>query len=187
MVDEALLVMDVQTEIVGRYGEEAQTLLLRINEATTAARSHGIPVIYVRIAFRDGAPEVSARNSSFAEAAKTGTRSELSPGTQIHPDIAPRENDIVVTKRRVSAFAGSDLDVVLRSLGVTSLVLMGIATRGVVLSTVRQAADLDFKLTVLRDGCVDLDPEVHQMLLDKIFPRQASVITTAEWVQSKVA
>jgi nicotinamidase-related amidase len=113
-------------------------------------------------------------------------RSELDPGTQIHPAIAPLPGDIVVTKRRVSAFTGSDLGVVLRSLGATSLVLMGIATRGVVLSTVREAADLDFKLTVLRDGCVDLDPEVNRVLLDKIFPRQASVMMTSEWVQSKI-
>ena len=186
MTEQALLVMDLQTEIIGRYGDEALTLLERVNEATSAARSNGIPVIYVRVAFREGAPEVSSRNSSFMEAAKSGTRSELSPGTQIHPSIAPKENDIIVTKRRVSAFAGSDLDVVLRSLGVTSLVLMGIATRGVVLSTVRQAADLDFTLTVLRDGCYDLDPEVDHVLLDKIFPRQALVLTTGEWIASLV-
>jgi nicotinamidase-related amidase len=186
MVEEVLLIMDVQTEIVGRYGEEAQELLLKIVAATTTARSTGIPVIYVRVAFRDGAPEVSPRNSSFVEAARNGMRSELDPGTQIHPAIAPLPGDIVVTKRRVSAFTGSDLGVVLRSLGATSLVLMGIATRGVVLSTVREAADLDFKLTVLRDGCVDLDPEVNRVLLDKIFPRQASVMMTSEWVQSKI-
>jgi nicotinamidase-related amidase len=88
----------------------------------------------------------------------------------------------VVTKRRVSAFAGSDLDVVLRSLDVDALVLCGIATSGVVLSTLRQAADLDFGLTVLRDGCVDADEEVHRVLMDKVFPRQAVVELAAAWV-----
>jgi nicotinamidase-related amidase len=81
----------------------------------------------------------------------------------------------------VSAFAGSDLEMVLRSLGVDSLVLSGIATSGVVLSTLRQAADLDYELTVLRDGCADTDPEVHRVLLDKVFPRQAAVVTIGEW------
>ena len=89
----------------------------------------------------------------------------------------------MVVKKRVSAFAGSDLDVVLRSLGVTHLVLCGIATSGVVLSTLRQAADLDFALTVLRDGCADRDPEVHRVLLEKVFPRQADVVTTDEWLR----
>jgi nicotinamidase-related amidase len=86
----------------------------------------------------------------------------------------------------VSAFSGSDLDVVLRSLGVDSLVLSGIATSGVVLSTLRQAADLDYRLTVLTDGCTDRDPEVHRVLMEKVFPRQASVVSVAEWADAQI-
>jgi nicotinamidase-related amidase len=104
------------------------------------------------------------------------------PVTQVHDALAPQPEDVVVTKRRVSAFAGSDLAVVLSSLDIRSLVLTGIATSGVVLSTLRQAADLDFELTVLRDGCADADPEVHHVLLDKVFPRQAAVIGADEWI-----
>ena len=88
---------------------------------------------------------------------------------------------MVVTKRRVSAFTGSDLEVVLRSNGIDSLVLAGIATSGVVLSTVRQAADLDYRLTVLADGCLDADAAVHRVLLENVFPRQAEVATIAGW------
>jgi nicotinamidase-related amidase len=83
--------------------------------------------------------------------------------------------------RRVSAFAGSDLDVVLRAGNVDHLMLTGIATSGVVLSTVRQAADPDFRLTVLSDGCLDNDPEVHRILTEKVFPRQAEVMTVSAW------
>ena len=95
------------------------------------------------------------------------------PATRIHPAVAPGPDDVVVVKKRVSAFVGSDLEVVLRSLDATSLVLTGISTSGVVLSTLRQAADLDFGLTVLSDACADPDPEVHRVLLEKVFPRQA--------------
>ena len=91
---------------------------------------------------------------------------------------------MVVTKRRVSAFTGSDLEVVLRSGEVDSLVLTGIATSGVVLSTLRQAADLDYRLTVLADGCLDADPEVHRVLTEKLFPRQADVLAIADWTAS---
>jgi nicotinamidase-related amidase len=66
---------------------------------------------------------------------------------------------------------------------VDSLVLTGIATSGVVLSTLRQAADLDFRLTVVRDGCADSDPEVHRVLMDKVFPRQAKVVSASEWIE----
>ena len=102
--------------------------------------------------------------------------------TAIHPAVAPEDGEVVVVKRRVSAFAGSDLDVVLRAGGIEHLVLCGIATSGVVLSTTRAAADLDFELTILRDACADADEEVHRVLLDKVLARQAEVVDVADWV-----
>jgi nicotinamidase-related amidase len=177
---EALLVMDVQNSVVGRFGD-SPALLETLESAVKTARAAGVPVIYVRVAFRDGTPEVSPNNRTFSALAASGY-GETDPSTQIHPAVAPAPGDIIVTKRRVSAFSGSDLEVVLRSLGVDSLTLTGIATSGVVLSTLRQAADMDFQLTVLRDGCADRDPEVHQVLMDKVFPRQAAVRSAAEWI-----
>ncbi|KAL5350573.1 hypothetical protein ACLOAV_004142 [Pseudogymnoascus australis] len=102
--------------------------------------------------------------------------------TEVHPSIAPVEGDVIITKRRVSAFAGTDLELVLRSLGVEKLVLVGLSTSGAVLSTVRQASDLDYVVTVLSDLCFDRDAEVHKLLVERIFPRQAEVITADEWV-----
>jgi nicotinamidase-related amidase len=90
----------------------------------------------------------------------------------------------VITKRRISAFAGSDLEVILRSREIDHLVLTGVATSGVVLSTLRQAADLDYRLTVLADGCYDPDPEVHRILTEKVFPRQADVTTIDDWTKA---
>ena len=75
------------------------------------------------------------------------------------------------------------MDVLLRAHQIQHLVLSGIATGGVVLSTFREAADKDFRVTVLSDGCADGDPEVHSILLTKVFPRQAEVVTTADWIQ----
>lgn len=176
----ALLVMDVQRGIVAGHGDDRE-LLARIAAAAAAARGAGIPVVYVTVRFRAGHPEVSARNLLFAGHAARGALQESDPLTEIHPDVAPQPGDVVVTKRRVGAFTGSDLDVVLRSADVTDLVLAGIATSGVVLSTVRAAADLDYRLTVLADACADRDPEVHRVLLEKVFPRQAEVRTVAAW------
>lgn len=183
---EALLVMDAQNGVVARLGERAEELLDALSTAVTGARAAGVPVIFVRVAFRDGTPEVSPRNRTFSALAGASALNEDDPGTQIHPAVAPLPGEVVVTKRRVSAFSGSDLDVVLRSLDVDSLVLSGIATSGVVLSTLRQAADLDFRLTALRDGCADGDPEVHRVLMEKVFPRQASVVSVAEWIEAQI-
>jgi hypothetical protein len=106
------------------------------------------------------------------------------PATQVHAALTQEPGEPVIVKRRVSAFTGSDLDVLLRGAGADALILAGISTSGVVLSTLRQAADLDYRLTVLADACADLDPEVHRVLTEKIFPRQALVTTTDDWIAS---
>lgn len=177
MAESALLVMDVQRAVVDRFPDPGY--LPRLRSAIDTARGRGVPVIYVVVGFRPGYPEVSPRNKVFGRL--TQSPAVDSRATEIHPDVAPEPGDVIVTKRRVSAFAGSDLDLVLRVGAIDHLVLTGIATSGVVLSTVRQAADLDFGLTVLADGCLDGDPEVHRVLTEKVFPYQAAVTTVANW------
>ncbi|HET6804472.1 MAG TPA: isochorismatase family cysteine hydrolase [Frateuria sp.] len=176
----ALLLMDLQEAILQNYPDEG--LLDRIRTALAAARRAGLPVVWVRVCFRPGYPEVSPRNMMFSSIRQTGRLREDDPKSAIHPSLEVQPQDVVVTKRRVGAFAGSDLDVVLRAAGIEALVLAGVATSGVVLSTVRLAADMDYRLTVLSDGCADADPEVHRVLTGKVFPRQATVQTIAAWV-----
>ena len=106
----------------------------------------------------------------------------------------------MVTKRRVDAFATTDLETVLKARDVTTLVLLGIATSGVVLSTVRWAADADYDMVVLStvrwaadadydmvvvaDCCADADEEVHRLLIEKVFPRQATVVDSADLLRA---
>jgi nicotinamidase-related amidase len=182
MTSEALLVMDIQNGIVDQFGEQTSPLLVTLADAVAAARLARVPIIFVRVAFRGGAPEISPNNLTFSTYLGSDALGEMEHSSQVNPAVAPQSGEIVVTKKRVSAFSGSDLQLVLRSLGVDSLVLTGIATSGVVLSTLREAADLDYVLTVLRDGCLDRDEEVHRVLMDKVFPRQASVVFAADWI-----
>jgi len=184
MTSTALLILDVQQGIVERFTGGDDGYLGRLATAITAARAADVMVGYVTIAFRAGYPEVSDRNKSFAAIAGTGRFTDDDPGIRIPGAVAPAPGEPMVIKRRVSAFASSDLDVLLRARGTDHLVLAGIATSGVVLSTLRQAADLDYRLTVLADGCLDADPEVHQVLVGKVFPRQAEVTTVADWAAS---
>ncbi|MFG3093254.1 cysteine hydrolase family protein [Streptomyces sp. NPDC048202] len=178
MTKPALLVMDVQRAITERVPDPGY--IPRLARAVAAARAAGVPVVYVVVGFRPGRPE--ARSSRMFGALPEGAFTDGDPGAAIHPDVAPRPGESVVTKKRVSAFTGSDLDLVLRGGGIDHLVLTGLATSGVVLSTLRQAADLDYRLTVLADGCGDADPEVHRVLTGKVFPRQAEVTTVDEWI-----
>ena len=178
-----LLVMDFQHGIVESLADSS--VLDAAGRAVKAARASQIPVMFVRVAFRPGYPEAADSNRAFAAVARAGdAMTESHPATQVHDALEPRPDEPVVVKRRVSAFSGSDLDVLLRAAGADTLVLAGIATSGVVLSTLRQAADLDYRLIVLSDACADRDPEVHRVLTEKVFPRQALVTATDEWIQT---
>ena len=175
--------MDVQTAIAEMLPKGAD-LLSALERAIAHARQSGIPVIYVVVGFRPGMPEISPNNKSFAQSRERMSGSDPAAWMRIVPQVAPRESEPVVIKRRVSAFTGSDLEVLLRAQGIQHLILTGIATSGVVLSTLREAADKDYRITVLREGCADRDEEVHRVLMDKVFPRQAEVLSVAAWTAS---
>lgn len=175
-----LLVMDMQTSLLARL-PDSETFTGNVDKAITHARTHNIPVLYIVVGFRDGMPEISSNNKSFSTYKEQLTNVSMEEWKKIDPSVSPLENEIVITKRRISAFSGSDLEVILRAHGIHHLVLTGIATGGVVLSTVREAADKDYRITVLSDGCADADSEIHSVLTTKIFPRQAEVITVEEW------
>lgn len=179
----ALLVMDMMNGVVGRFADAGSgALVARLARAVAHARSSRIPVIHVRVAFREGYPEVSPANKTFTTLSQAGGLRDEDAASAVVADLAPMAGDVMVTKRRVSAFTGSDLEVVLRSQRIDTLVLAGIATSGVVLSTLREAADRDYRLIVLADGCLDADPEVHRVLTEKVFPRQAEVTTIDSWI-----
>ena len=177
---QALLIMDVQNGIVGRFGA-TDAYLGRVVAAQERAERAGLLVVLVRVAFTAGYPEVSRRNKSFSRLAANPGMTLGDQAVEPHERLLRGKGELVVTKKRVSAFAGSDLELVLRARDVTHLVLGGISTSGVVLSTVRAAADKDYELTVLEDLCLDADEEVHRVLTGKIFPRQAEVIASADW------
>ena len=183
----AVLCMDFQAGIVQNFGGgDAESLLTRTAALLVAARTAKVRIGYVKVGFRPGYPEISPNNQSFAAIRSSGRFEGDAPGTEIHPSVLPKDGDFIVTKHRVGAFQGTDLDMILRAHGIDTLVLAGIATSGVVLSTVRYAADADYRIVVAADCCADNDAEVHRVLLEKIFPRQARV-TTGQKIITAVA
>src|SRR5262249_12100089 len=99
---------------------------------------------------------------------------------RLHPGIEVEAADLIVTKSRVSAFAGTDLDLLLRANDIETLILFGIATSGAVLATALHAADRDYRVIVLKDCCADLDQDVHSCLIDRVLPRQTIVLASSE-------
>jgi nicotinamidase-related amidase len=177
----ALLVMDMQMGILGRLPQQGAEIIKKTADAIKTAKENGIPVIFVRVGFQKGLPEISRANKSFYTLKDHLTGPNLDAFMQISPALGTTNSDIIVNKKRVSAFAGSDLEMILRAQNISHLVLSGIATSGVVLSTLREAFDKDYQLTILSDACADSDEEIHQFLIQKLFPKQGEVMTIDEW------
>jgi nicotinamidase-related amidase len=172
--------MDYQAGIVARV-PEADQLVERARAAIDLVRDWGGQIGYVRVAFEDedfDFPDSSRMGVSVRDSGRTFHAD--SPTTAIDGRVAPVPGDVVVRKTRIGAFSTTDLHDQLQDSGVDTLVLAGISTSGVVLSTVIEAHDLDYRVLVLADGCADTDPEVHTFLLERIFPRRAVVTTLAE-------
>ena len=180
----AVLVMDFQSGILGRLGDAAAPVLDCAATVVGAARAASLPVLYVVVGFRRGYPEVNPRHPSFGSIAQSGMFLTETPGSDVHSTLKPQATDAVIVKHRVSAFAGTDLDMILRSRSIDTLILMGISTSGVILSTVRHASDADYRLIVVKDGCADPDAEVHRVLTEKVFARQATVLSGAEVIEA---
>ncbi len=175
----AVLTLDIQEGILG-FVPGAAACLPNAAKAVETARNGGYLLMHVGIGFEPGYPEVGPASKRFTMVKERGAFIKGSESAKTHPSIY-KPGDIVLYKNRVSAFAGSSLDLILRARGIENLVLMGIATSGIVLSTIRQACDLDYQCTVVKDACFDRDEEVHRVLTEKVFAAQAAVLSTKDF------
>jgi nicotinamidase-related amidase len=173
----ALLVMDYQSGILNRI-EDPDALAAKARKAIDTLREAGATIGYVRVAFTDEELEAMPDGAPMARVKQmpAGSMSADSPTTQVDDRVAPQECDIVVRKTRVGAFGTTDLDERLRGRGVDTLVLAGISTSGVMISTLVEAHDLDYRLFVLADATADPDRELHASLIGGFFPKRATVI-----------
>ncbi|MER8060072.1 MULTISPECIES: isochorismatase family cysteine hydrolase [unclassified Streptomyces] len=176
----ALLAMDLQGGILPLV-PDPDALVERVRGAIADVRAAGGTIGYVRVAFtEDDWAAIPETNKSFSPLAAARRNHHEDPGTQVDARIAPEDGDIVVRKVRIGAASTTDLYERLRERGIDTLVLSGISTSGVVLSTLTDAADRDYRVIVLSDGVADRDQEVHRVLLEKVFPMRSYVIDVAE-------
>lgn len=181
----ALLIADFYAEMMNSIPHAIERGVVEKTRALQqAARDAGIMVCYSATVFRPGYPEISDRNKTFSQRKASGQPAVSDPTQVIHEAVRPIEGEVVAGKHRVNAMFGTDLEMSLRSNNIETLVMLGYATSGVVLSTTRYAADADFRLLIVEDCCSDQDPEVHDFLTQRIFPRQADVVNAADVIQA---
>ncbi|MET9383310.1 cysteine hydrolase [Streptomyces sp. NPDC002928] len=176
----ALLAMDFQNGIVASVSEP-DALVERVKGAIADVRVAGGTIGYVRVAFtEDDWAKIPDTNKTFSGVAAAKMMHHEDDVTQIDERIAPEDGDIVVRKIRFGSVSTTDLDEQLRDRGIDTVILSGISTSGVVLSTLIDVADRDYRVYVLTDGVADHNPDVNRILVDEVFPSRAHLIDTAQ-------
>lgn len=177
----AFLTLDLQAGILTTI-PGAESVLPNAAKAVEAARRAGFLIIHVGLGFAEGYPEIPP-DSPMERVKQRNVFVMGTPSAEFSPAVY-RPGELVVHKHRFGAFSENQLDLILRARGIGHLALCGVVTSGVVLSTVRRAFDLDYRLTVVKDACIDRDPEVHRVLTEKVFPSQGKVFTAEEFAAS---
>jgi len=132
------------------------------------ARGNGIPVVSVRIAFRPDHADVIQNCAIFRNVVAGKAMIDGSWGAEFHDGLGPLPGEFVVKHSRVNAFYGSPLEEVLRSLKAERLIMAGVATNSVVLTTVACAADMGYEVIVVSDACSSGRPELHESSLENM-------------------
>lgn len=185
----ALLLIDLQNEVLdpkGTLNEDLPKFLPRLLDATRElvswARQRQVPVIWIRMAFRPGYVDAS-RSVRGSAMARAGLLQEGSWGAEIVDGVGRQTDDIVITKKRTSAFFQTDLDFVLRGLGISRLVIGGTSTHWAVESTVRDGEALDYDVVVVSDATGSRQAEFHESSLRCISRRFGKVMTAHEAIR----
>lgn len=168
----ALIVVDLQKGLAGYpFLHPLTEVVGRTRALLDAFRGAGFPVVLVNVAGRaPGRTEQAPRVGGTLTA----------PETDFLPELAPQPGDIVVTKRTWGAFASTDLETRLKGLGVTQVVVTGVATGTGVESTARQAYEAGFNVTLALDAMTDVRPEAHDYSTRNVFPRLGETGTSQE-------
>ena len=181
----ALLIADFYRDMMTTLPHAVDRQVVAKTQALQkAARDAGILVCYSATVFRPGYIEISDRNKTFSQRKTSGQPAIGDPMQVIHEAVRPIEGEVVVGKHRVNALFGTDLDLTLRANNIETIILLGYATSGVVLSTTRYAADSDYRIIIAEDCCADSDVEVHDFLTQRIFPRQADVVQSEDVIKA---
>jgi nicotinamidase-related amidase len=172
----ALVVMHYQTDILGLFPSVAPALLANTRKLCDAARAKGVSVYFANLRFSPGYPEVSPLNKNGQGIKQLG----LFVDDRTSPELGQQASEPVIIAHRASVFFGTDLQARLFARGVDSLIMVGIASTGVVLSSVAYASDADFRLYTVKDCCYDPDQVVHEHLFSTAFDSRTTVLSLAD-------
>ena len=194
----AMIVVDMENDFVASgapmqvEARAGRAMLPHLQRALACCRAHGIPVIYTTHAHRAGGCDLGLL-AHVPPIAQGDALVDGTLGVAIFPEVAPRADEIVITKHRFSAFYGTDLEIILRGLGVTTVVITGVTTENCCHATARDAFFRDFRVVFLADATANNDypdlgygsmtaDEIHRATLVILARDTADVITTETFI-----
>ena len=188
----ALLAMDFQNDIVHQNGAlkefgfaamvQQNDVLAKSAQLLEAARRSGVKVIHIVVRFRRGYQERPANGGLFRGCIEANALIEGTWGAEIHEAVAPQDGEPLVTKRAVSAFYGSDLDALLATGGINTILLCGVATNFVIEGTARDAVDRGYNVVIVGDCCASMSQESHDAALNTSLPFLTTITGLEELV-----
>ena len=191
----ALLVIDMQNDLVKVKEEpfnevtkmvKSKGAISNIAKVIAAARQVAMPIIFTNHVHRkDSADVVPTITDLMLQGLAPPPREAMvegTPGANIVDELRPAPGDHIIWKRRSNAFYNSDLELMLRSRGIDTVIITGVVTNGCIANTVRGARERDLHVTVLSDCCATMMPEDDDYFITKVFPKEGRVRTSGEMV-----
>lgn len=168
----ALVVIDLQKGLTAvQTARPIDEIIAQTARLAQAFRRHDLPVVLVT---------ATGQAPGRTEAPSKITVQPSADWADPVPELDPQPGDLLVTKQRWGAFTGTSLDARLRDLGVTQIVLTGVATSAGVESTARSAHEHGYHVVLATDAITDRDPDMHRHTVERIFPRIGETATTPE-------
>jgi len=183
------LVMDMMNDIVAEDGFNAATYGVQVKQrnvlantaaAIASARKAGAQVGYVRVGFSSDYRECPPASPIFSGARANKIFQLGTPGTEVHPALAPEPQDFDIVKHRVSPFYATALEAILRANGIERIVMCGVSTNGVVHSGAREAHDRDYEVVILEDCCAGVTADEHMHAV-ACLGRYATIVASTQF------
>jgi len=165
-----------EREYDGYFKRLEDTVVPNLRLVIDACRAAGVRVIYVRIMSRapDGG-DISRQHRDLGILVRSGSRE-----AEILDEIAPRDGDLIFSKTAGGVFNSTEIDQVLRNMGIDSLIVAGVVTNGCVETAVRDASDRSYKVFVVEDACAALTEKEHEHAIWLFGKWYANVLGTSE-------
>ncbi len=187
----ALVVIDMQNDLIKAKGEpfnavtkmvKSKGVISNTVKMVAAARQAGMPIIFIGHVHRKDNADVVPTITDFMLQGLTSPPREAmvegTPGAQIVDELKPAPGDHMIWKRRSNAFYNTDLELMLRSRGVDTIIVAGVVTNGCVANTVRGAQERNLHVIVLSDCVATMMPEDDEYFIKKVFPGAGRVRTS---------